>query len=80
MLSIRVKLVTGLEKVFENVLAEDTHLSDHIFSVGINQEIDKNGKFVSGTVYRFPLANVLFIEAGDTGTGITVEGEGKAVE
>jgi hypothetical protein len=75
MLTVRVKFINGLEKVFHNVDYKSTSISNDLFVVGVEQEYDQNGKLIAGTTYRMPITSVIFIESTETEDGETVEGE-----
>lgn len=77
MLNIKVKFTTGLFRLFDNVDPKLTSVTEHILTIGINQKVDENGKWISGTAVRMPLVNIMYFESVDTGEGETVEGEGK---
>lgn len=77
MLNMRVKFMTGLTKIFDNVDVKYTSIGAEFLTIGINQKVDEKGKWLSGTAVRMPIVNILYFETVDTGEGETVEGEGK---
>jgi len=79
MLNIKVKFMSGLFRTFDNVDPKLTHVTDTILTIGINQKIDENGKWLSGVAVRMPIVNIMYFESVDSGEGETVEGEGKDV-
>lgn len=77
MLNIHVKFMTGLSKIFDNVDVKYTSIGGDFLTVGVNQKVDENGKWLAGTAIRMPIVNILYFETVDTGENVPVKGEGE---
>jgi hypothetical protein len=73
-LTITVKFMTGLSKVFKNVSLSDANIHNGILTVSTHQENDEKGRFVSGTVVRMPLQNIMYVISEEEADKGTVEG------
>jgi len=76
MLSIRVKFTSGVSKFFDNIDSKFISIGENFLTVGTNQKVDEDGKWLSGCATRMPLVNIMYFETVDTGEDITVESKG----